>query len=284
MSGRFAEYLSEAKQKELRDIANAIVAPGKGILAADESVSTIGKRFKSINLENTEENRRLYRQLLFSTDPCLAKHISGVILFHDTVYQKTEDGTPLIKLLQDRGIIPGIKVDKGVVPLAGTWDEGTTQGLDGLSERCAQYKKDGCHFAKWRCVLKITERTPSYQAMMENANALATIQTLQRRVPAAVPGIVFLSGGMSEADATYNLNAINAMPGKKPWALTFSFGRALQASVIKIWQGKKENTQAAQNELLKLAQANGLAALGKFEGTLETAAGGQSLFVANHAY
>uniref|UniRef100_A0A0X3PH87 Fructose-bisphosphate aldolase n=2 Tax=Schistocephalus solidus TaxID=70667 RepID=A0A0X3PH87_SCHSO len=364
MSGRFAEYLSEAKQKELRDIANAIVAPGKGILAADESVSTIGKRFKSINLENTEENRRLYRQLLFSTDPCLAKHISGVILFHDTVYQKTEDGTPLIKLLQDRGIIPGIKVDKGVVPLAGTWDEGTTQGLDGLSERCAQYKKDGCHFAKWRCVLKITDRTPSYQAMMENANvlaryavicqqngivpivepevlpdgthdlyvaqrvteevlawqykaladhhvylegtllkpnmitaghscsqkfskeqnALATIQTLQRRVPAAVPGIVFLSGGMSEADATYNLNAINAMPGKKPWALTFSFGRALQASVIKIWQGKKENTQAAQNELLKLAQANGLAALGKFEGTLETAAGGQSLFVANHAY
>ncbi|KAL7065057.1 hypothetical protein AAHC03_05097 [Spirometra sp. Aus1] len=364
MSGRFAEYLSEFRQKELRDIANAIVAPGKGILAADESVSTIGKRFQSINIENNEDNRRRYRQLLFSTDPCLAKYISGVILFHDTVYQKTEDGTPLIKLLHDRGIIPGIKVDKGVVPLAGTWSEGTTQGLDGLSERCAQYKKDGCHFAKWRCVLKISDKTPSYQAMMENANVLAryavicqqngivpivepevlpdgshdlyvaqrvteevlafqykaladhhvylegtllkpnmvtaghscpqkfskeqnataTIQCLQRQVPAAVPGIVFLSGGMSEADATYNLNAINAMPGRKPWALTFSFGRALQASVIKIWQGKNENTQAAQNELLKLAKANGMAALGKFEGTLETAAGGQSLFVANHAY
>ncbi|KAL7065058.1 hypothetical protein AAHC03_05097 [Spirometra sp. Aus1] len=341
MSGRFAEYLSEFRQKELRDIANAIVAPGKGILAADESVSTIGKRFQSINIENNEDNRRRYRQLLFSTDPCLAKYISG-----------------------DRGIIPGIKVDKGVVPLAGTWSEGTTQGLDGLSERCAQYKKDGCHFAKWRCVLKISDKTPSYQAMMENANVLAryavicqqngivpivepevlpdgshdlyvaqrvteevlafqykaladhhvylegtllkpnmvtaghscpqkfskeqnataTIQCLQRQVPAAVPGIVFLSGGMSEADATYNLNAINAMPGRKPWALTFSFGRALQASVIKIWQGKNENTQAAQNELLKLAKANGMAALGKFEGTLETAAGGQSLFVANHAY
>ncbi|MDG6100485.1 fructose-bisphosphate aldolase class I, partial [Alteromonas sp. ZYF713] len=113
MAGRFAEYLPEAKLKELRDIANAIVSPGKGILAADESVATIGKRFKSINLENTEENRRNYRQLLFSSDPCLAKYISGVILFHDTVYQKTSDGIPLISLLQDRGIIPGIKVDKG---------------------------------------------------------------------------------------------------------------------------------------------------------------------------
>nr|CDS17201.1 fructose bisphosphate aldolase class I [Echinococcus granulosus] len=369
MAGRFVEYLPEAKLKELRDIANAIVSPGKGILAADESVATIGKRFRSINLENTEENRRNYRQLLFSSDPCLAKYISGVILFHDTVYQKMDDGTPLISLLQDRGIIPGIKVDKGVVPLAGTHEEGTTQGLDGLSERCAQYKRDGCHFAKWRCVLKIQEHTPSYQAMMENANvlaryavicqqngivpivepevlpdgnhdlfvgqrvseevlsfvykaladhhvylegtllkpnmvtagqscsqkytkeqnAVATIQTLQRTVPPAVPGIVFLSGGMSELDATMNLNAINKAKMKKPWALSFSFGRALQASVIETWQGNPDNILAAQCELLKLAKAsfgiaNSEASLGKFDGKLELAAGEQSNFVANHAY
>lgn len=364
MSGRFVEYLPEPKLKELRDIANAIVTPGKGILAADESVSTIGKRFASINLENTEENRRDYRELLFSTDPIIAKYISGVILFHDTVYQKASDGTPLIKLLQDRGIIPGIKVDAGVVPLVGTHDECTTQGLDGLSERCAQYKKDGCHFAKWRCVLKINQFTPSYQAMMENANVLAryavicqqngivpivepevlpdgnhdiymaqrvteevlafqykaladhhvylegtllkpnmvtaghacsqkyskeqnataTIQALQRNVPSAVPGVTFLSGGMSELDATLNLNAINQSTMKKPWHLTFSFGRALQASVIKAWAGKPENKAVAQTELLKLAKANGQASVGKFDGNLELAAGGQSLFVANHAY
>ncbi|CAL8076452.1 unnamed protein product [Calicophoron daubneyi] len=361
---RFTEYLPEDKQKELRDIANAIVAPGKGILAADESVPTLGKRFKSINLENTEDNRRAYRELLFSCDPSLAKNISGVILFHETLFQKTEDGTPLVRLLQDRGIIPGIKVDKGVVPLAGTVDEVTTQGLDCLGERCSQYKKLGCHFAKWRCVLKISEGTPSFSAMAENANVLAryavicqqngivpivepevlpdgdhdlytamrvteevlsftykaladhhvylegtllkpnmvtagqshsekysieqnaaaTVQALQRTVPPAVPGIVFLSGGMSEADATRNLNAINTYPGPKPWALSFSFGRALQASVIQTWDGKKSNVAAAQQELLKLAQANGAAAVGKFEGNLETAAGGQSLFVANHTY
>lgn len=361
---RFTEYLPEGKLKELRDIANALVAPGKGLLAADESVPTLGKRFKGINLENTEENRRNYRQLLFSTDPSLAKNISGVILHHETLYQKSEDGTPLLRLLQDRGIIPGIKVDKGTVPLAGTPDELTTQGLDGLSERCAQYKKDGCHFAKWRCVLRISDRTPSYLAMKENANvlaryavicqqngivpivepevlpdgnhdlytsmrvtedvlsftykalqdhhvylegtllkpnmvtagqshsqkysveqnAVATVQALQRTVPPAVAGIVFLSGGMSEAEATQNLNAINATQGRKPWALTFSFGRALQASVIQVWDGQQANTLSAQQELLKLAQANGAASLGKYEGDLQTAAGSQTQFIANHAY
>ncbi|VDN09645.1 unnamed protein product [Dibothriocephalus latus] len=337
MNKRFAEYLTESKEKELRDIANAICHPGKGILAADESVSTIGKRFKSINLENTEENRRRYRELLFSTDPSLANYISGVILFHDTVFQKTSDKKPMLSLLK---------------------------GLDGLAERCATYKREGCDFAKWRCVLKISERTPSYQAMMENANvlaryavicqqhgivpivepevlpdgkhdlyvaqrvteevlsfqykaladhhvylegsllkpnmvtaghscpqkysieqnAVATVQALQRTVPAAVPGVVFLSGGQSEVDATRNLNAINQVNAKKPWALTFSFGRALQASVIQVWQGKEANIQAAQAELIKLAKANGAAALGKFDGKLEVASGGKSLFVANHAY
>jgi fructose-bisphosphate aldolase class I len=360
----FGQYLSEEKQKELRDIANAIIAPGKGILAADESTATIGKRFSQIGIENTEDHRRLYRQLLFSGDKSLSEHISGVILFEETLHQKADDGTPLPKLLQAHGIIPGIKVDKGVVPLAGSLNECTTQGLDGLSERCAQYKKDGAHFAKWRCVLKISSHTPSYQAMLENANVLAryasicqqnglvpivepevlpdgdhdletaqkvteqvlsfvykaladhhvylegtllkpnmvtagqscpkkytpeqnaaaTVAVLQRTVPPAVAGVTFLSGGQSELDATLNLNAINRHPGRKPWALTFSFGRALQASVLEAWKGKHENIAAAQAELMKLAKANGAAALGKFEGTLDSAAGGQSLFVANHAY
>lgn len=348
----------------MADNANAIVAPGKGILAADESTGTIGKRFAGIGLENTEENRRAYRELLFSTNTEFAKNISGVILFHETVYQKTKDGKPFVQLLNELGILPGIKVDTGVVPLGGSADECTTQGLDGLNERCAQYYKDGCRFAKWRCVLKITSHNPSYQAMVENANvlaryasicqqnglvpivepeilpdgdhclgtarrvteqvlafvykalndhhvylegtllkpnmvtagqshskkftyaenALATVQTLQRTVPVAVPGIVFLSGGQSEADATKNLNEINKVPGKRPWALTFSFGRALQASAIAAWKGEAANILAAQNEFLQLAKANGAASLGKFEGHLETAAGDKSLFVANHAY
>lgn len=361
---RFGPYLSPEKMKELADNANAIVAPGKGILAADESTGTIGKRFASIGLENTEENRRAYRELLFTTNKDFAKNISGVILFHETVYQKTKDGKPFPQLLKELGVIPGIKVDTGVVPLGGTRNECTTQGLDGLNERCAQYYKDGCRFAKWRCVLKITEDTPSHLAMLENANvlaryasicqqnglvpivepeilpdgdhclgtarrvteqvlafvykalsdhhvylegtllkpnmvtagqscpkkftnednAIATVETLRRTVPAAVPGVVFLSGGQTEIEATKNLNAINRVPGKKPWALTFSFGRALQASAIAAWKGKPEHVKDGQAEFLKLAQANGAASLGQFGGDLHTAAGDKSLFVANHAY
>ncbi|XP_022340550.1 fructose-bisphosphate aldolase-like [Crassostrea virginica] len=360
----FPQYLTAEKQDELRKIANAIVAPGKGILAADESTGTMGKRFASIGVENTEENRRRYRELLFTTDPVVAQNISGVILFHETFYQNAKDGTPFVKILKDKGMIPGIKVDKGVVPLAGTDGESTTQGLDGLSERCAQYKKDGAEFAKWRCVLKIGNQTPSYQAMMENANVLAryasicqqnglvpivepevlcdgehdletaqavteqvlaftykaladhhvflegtllkpnmvtagqscpkkytaeqngraTVVALSRGVPAAVPGITFLSGGQSEEDSTLNLNAINTTTGPKPWALTFSFGRALQASVLKAWQGKNENVKAAQDQLLARARANGLAAMGKYQGGQAGKASGESLFVANHAY
>ncbi|XP_048521534.1 fructose-bisphosphate aldolase, partial [Dendroctonus ponderosae] len=281
-------YPDPALQDELRKIANAIVAPGKGILAADESVSTMGKRLTDIGVENTDENRRKYRQLLFTTCPTIGDSISGVILFHETLYQKADDGTPFPELLKQRGIIPGIKVDTGVVPLFGSNDECTTQGLDDLAKRCAQYKKDGCHFAKWRCVLKINEHTPSLQALIENANVLAryasicqanrivpivepevlpdgthdleraqkvtetvlafvykaladhnvflegtllkpnmvtagqshavkfspedvakaTVTALQRTVPAAVPGITFLSGGQSEEEASVNLNAI----------------------------------------------------------------------------
>lgn len=360
----YPQYISKEQEDELRNIANAIVAPGKGILAADESTGSIGKRLASINVENTEENRRRYRELLFSTDKVVSENISGVIMFHETFYQKNKDGVPFVKVLQDKNIIPGIKVDKGVVPLAGTDNECTTQGLDGLAERCAQYKKDGAQFAKWRCVLKIQQYTPSYQAMVENANVLAryasicqqnglvpivepevlpdgehdlptaqkateivlaftykaladhniflegtllkpnmvtagmscptkytpadnaqaTVQTLQRTVPPAVPGVTFLSGGQSEEDASINLNAINTYPGKKPWALTFSFGRALQASVLKAWGGKDENLPAAQKQLVLRAQANGQAALGKYAGGAASAAAGQSLFVAQHAY
>ncbi|XP_071094359.1 fructose-bisphosphate aldolase-like isoform X1 [Haliotis cracherodii] len=360
----FTPALTKEQENELRDIANAIVAPGKGILAADESTGTMGKRLSGINVENTEDNRRKYRELLFTAPAAVSENISGVILFHETLYQKASDGTPFVKILQDKGIIPGIKVDKGVVPLAGTFNECTTQGLDDLGARCAQYKKDGAQFAKWRCVLKIGPHTPSYQSMLENGNVLAryasicqqnglvpivepevlpdgehdiqtaqrvteqvlaftykaladhnvflegtllkpnmvtagmssaqknsneenaraTVQALSRTVPPAVAGVTFLSGGQSEEDATLNLNAINQYPGRKPWALTFSYGRALQASVLAAWKGQDDNIKAGQDELLKRAKANGLAALGKYTGGSESAAGGKSLFVANHAY
>jgi fructose-bisphosphate aldolase class I len=355
--------------KEIRDelarIAKAIVAPGKGILAADESTATCGKRFADIGVENSEENRRQYRQLLFTADDALSNNISGVILFHETVYQKADDGTPFVELLKKKNIIPGIKVDKGVVNLMGSEDECTTQGLDDLGARCAQYKKDGCDFAKWRCVLKIGKNTPSYQAILENANvlaryasicqsqrivpivepeilpdgdhdldrcqkvtetvlaavykalsdhhvflegtllkpnmvtpgmsaknrastqeiALATVQALRRTVPPAVPGVTFLSGGQTEEEASVNLNSINSVPLVRPWALTFSYGRALQASVLRAWGGKKENIKAAQDELIKRARANGEAAVGKYAaGSVSGASGDQSLFVANHAY
>jgi len=355
--------------KEIRDelarIAQAIVAPGKGILAADESTATCGKRFADIGVENTEENRRIYRQLLFTADDVVTQNISGVILFHETVYQKADDGTPFIELLKKKGIIPGIKVDKGVVNLMGSEDECTTQGLDDLGARCAQYKKDGCDFAKWRCVLKIGKNTPSYQAILENANVLAryasicqsqrivpivepeilpdgdhdidrcqkvtetvlaavykalndhhvflegtllkpnmvtpgqscqkragaaeiayaTVQALRRTVPPAVPGVTFLSGGQSEEEASVNLNAINSVKLGRPWALTFSYGRALQASVLRAWSGKKENIKAGQDELIKRAKANGEASLGKYvAGSIVGAGADATLFVANHAY
>ncbi|XP_045139160.1 fructose-bisphosphate aldolase-like [Portunus trituberculatus] len=360
----YFSYPSESMQQELRRIANAIVMPGKGILAADESTGTMGKRLTAINLENTEENRRKYRQLLFTSDKELGNYISGVILFHETLYQKTDDGRPFVELIKQMGIIPGIKVDKGVVPLMGSEGESTTQGLDDLSQRCAQYKKDGCDFAKWRCVLKIGKNTPSYLGMLENANVLAryasicqmnglvpivepevlmdgshdldraqkvtetvlafvykalndhhvflegtllkpnmvlagqecptkytpqqaaeaTVLALSRTVPAAVPGICFLSGGQSEEEATVHLDAINKTTvGRKPWSLTFSYGRALQASAIKAWKGT--DVKAGQAELMKRARANGLAAQGKYAaGSCSGAAGQTGLFVKNHQY
>ncbi|XP_076609333.1 fructose-bisphosphate aldolase A-like [Chaetodon auriga] len=359
-------FLSAEQKKELSDIAQRIVAAGKGILAADESTGSMAKRFQAINTENTEENRRLYRQLLFTADDQVNPCIGGVIFFHETLYQKTDDGKPFPQLIKEKGMVVGIKVDKGVVPLAGTNAETTTQGLDGLYERCAQYKKDGADFAKWRCVLKITPTTPSKLAIMENANvlaryasicqmhgivpivepeilpdgdhdlqrcqyvtekvlaavykslsdhhvylegtllkpnmvtaghscpkknspqeiAMATVSALRRTVPPAVPGVTFLSGGQSEEEATINLNAINQCPLHRPWALTFSFGRALQASALKAWGGKKENGKACQDEYIRRALSNSQAAVGKYASSGQSggAAAQESLFVAGHAY
>ncbi|XP_063038713.1 fructose-bisphosphate aldolase A isoform X3 [Melospiza melodia melodia] len=185
--------LSPEQKKELAAIAQRIVAPGKGILAADESTGSIAKRLSSVGAENTEENRRWYRQLLFTADKRVEPCIGGVILFHETMYQKADDGRPFPQVIKDKGALVGIKVDKGVVPLAGTNGETTTQGLDGLMERCAQYKKDGADFAKWRCVLKITAHTPTRLAVMENANVLARYASICQQngiVPIVEPEIL----------------------------------------------------------------------------------------------
>jgi fructose-bisphosphate aldolase class I len=177
-----APYLTPQQEQELRRIANAIVTPGKGILAADESTGSMIKRMASINLENTEENRRLYRQLLFTADPSLANSISGVILFDETFYQKTDGGVLFPQHLKSIGIIPGIKVDRGLVPLAGTNGETTTQGLDDLDARCKKYKSEGADFAKWRCALKIGDGLPSQLAILENANVLARYASICQQV------------------------------------------------------------------------------------------------------
>jgi fructose-bisphosphate aldolase class I len=361
----YSTYLTREQEEELRATAAKIVAPGKGILAADESTGSCEKKLKPLGLENNEENRRKYRQVFFTSDPTIMGNcISGVILFHETLYQKDDNGTPFVKLLQDRGVIPGIKVDKGVVPLAGTINEGTTQGLDDLNARCAQYYKDGCRFAKWRNVLKIGPHTPSHTAMLESANVLAryasicqqnglvpivepevlpdgdhdieraqkvtevvlsyqyhalvnhhvflegtllkpnmvtagqscpkkytsadiakaTVTALNRTVPAAVPGIVFLSGGQSEEDATINLDAINKIQLKKPWRLTFSYGRALQASAGAAWGGKDETIKNGQEAFLKRAQANSMACDGKYDGRFGTEETKASLYEAGRVY
>jgi fructose-bisphosphate aldolase class I len=329
---------------ELIATARAIAQPGKGILAADESLGTIGKRFVNINVENTHENRLAYRKLLFTT-PNLKKNISGVITFEETLFDiDPETKKPLIQPLLDAGIVVGIKNDKGTRLLPGTDGEKYTQGLTDLDVRNAKYYKAGARFCKWRAVVKISRNTPSPQAIHETAFTLAryaaisqaaglvpivepevlmdgdhslevcaywtekviaacyselnkqnvllegtilkpnmvlpgadcknqrspeecgraTVVALQRTVPPAVPGITFLSGGQSEKQATANLNAMNAGDfGPRPWSLTFSFGRALQGTVLKVWSGKQANVAAAQKTLLEVAKANGDANLGK---------------------
>lgn len=358
--------LTDCMKDELRSIAKKIVKDGKGILAADESNGTMGKRLAQIKVDNEEENRRNYRTLLMSCENEMSNHIGGVILFHETLYQKDNNGKLLKDLLKEKDIVVGIKVDKGVVKLMNTDEETTTQGLDGLGDRCAQYKKDGCDFAKWRCVLKITEHEPSPLAILENANVLAryasicqmngivpivepeilpdgnhsiqrcqevtekvlaavykalsdhhvylegtllkpnmvtsghdavtkatpaevakaTVTALRRTVPPAMPGVVFLSGGQSEVSATDNLNAINNVPECKPWKLSFSYGRALQASVLQAWQGLAENVQLAQKVFMHRARMNSLAAKGQYDKEMEGdgVAAEQSLHVKNHTY
>ena len=334
---------------ELNKIANAMVAKGKGILAADESTGTIKKRFDGIGVENTENNRRDYRELMFRTDAAMKSNISGVILYDETIRQKAKDGTPLVQIIAEAGAVPGIKVDAGAKPLAGCPSETVTEGLDGLRERLVEYHKLGARFAKWRAVIDIAGgAVPSYTGILTNAHALAryaalcqengivpivepevlmdgdhdidrcaevtewvlkevfqqlyyqrvalegivlkpnmaiagkkcskqagvhevaekTLTVLKRCVPGAVPGIAFLSGGQSDEDATAHLDAMNKM-GPLPWALTFSYGRALQAAPQKAWSGKAENVAKAQAAFTHRARMNGLAATGAWKPDLE---------------
>ena len=328
---------------ELNGIANRLVAPGKGILAADESTGTIQKRFDKIGVENNEDNRRDYRELLFRTDTAMKNHIGGVILFDETIRQKAKDGTPLVKVIEAAGSVPGIKVDKGAKPLAGAPGETVTEGLDGLRERFVEYHRLGARFAKWRAVIDIGPTMPSYNGINANAQALAryaalaqengivpivepevlmdgdhdidvcekvtggvlqevfsqlyyagvalegmilkpnmivpgkkapkqnsveevaerTVKLLKRHVPSAVPGIAFLSGGQSDEEATAHLSAMNAI-GNLPWALTFSYGRALQAAPQAAWSGKADNVAKAQAAFAHRAAMNSLASLCKW--------------------
>jgi fructose-bisphosphate aldolase class I len=337
-------------QGELARIAKAMVAKNKGILAADESSGTITKRFNSIKIESTEENRRAYRELLF-TAPGAADYISGVILYDETIRQKTKDGTPFPEYLTKKGIIPGIKVDTGAKPLASFKGETITEGLDGLRERLVEYYKLGARFAKWRAVIDIGDGIPTAFAIEANAHALAryaalcqendivpivepevlmdgahsierceevtstvlqtvfdqlfehrillegmvlkpnmvisgkkapnragpeqvaeaTLRVLKRHVPPAVPGIAFLSGGQSPAEATLHLSLMNKA-GPLPWSLTFSYGRALQDDALKTWAGQAANYAAAQKEMAKRAKLNGLATTGSYSASLESQA------------
>jgi fructose-bisphosphate aldolase, class I len=332
----------------LEKTAKALVAPGKGILAADESDGTIKKRFDSIGVDSTEENRRAYRDFLFTTEGA-EEFISGVILFDETIRQSSADGTPFPKLLAERGIIPGIKVDKGAKPLALAPEETITEGLDGLRERLEEYRGLGARFTKWRAVITIGgEDVPSDYCIWANAHALArfaalsqeaglvpivepevlmdgdhdidrsysvtsktlqavfteiydqrvaregmllkpnmvlsgydspeqadtqtvarmTIKCLRNTVPAAVPGIVFLSGGQSDEAATAHLNAMNAL-GPHPWELSFSYGRALQAPALKAWGGEAANVAQAQQAFYTRARLNGAARSGSYSEAME---------------
>jgi fructose-bisphosphate aldolase class I len=332
---------------ELNKVANAMVAPGRGVLAADESAGTCKKRFDAIGVESTEENRRDYRELLFRSKGMA--NISGVILFDETIRQKAKDGTPLAKIIEQAGSLPGIKVDKGTKPLPFYPSEVITEGLDGLRERLVEYRGLGAKFCKWRAVIDIGPGIPSYYCVKANADALAryaalcqeetlvpivepevlmdgdhdidrcyqvtelalkalfhelylarvklegmvlkpnmvvpgkkstrqvvsvdevaekTLRVLQECVPAAVPGIAFLSGGQSDLDATARLNAMNRVGGG-PWKITFSYSRALQAAPQKTWSGKADNVPAAQAAFTHRAAMNGLASMGKWSPELE---------------
>ncbi|MEA2131636.1 MAG: fructose-bisphosphate aldolase, class [Solirubrobacteraceae bacterium] len=332
---------------ELRETAAALVAEGKGILAADESNGTMDKRLKAAGVEPGEEQRRALREVLFTTDG-VSDHIRGVILYDETFRQSTADGTPFPRMLEEQGIIPGIKVDTGAKPLAGAEDEKVTEGLDGLRERLAEYYDGGARFAKWRAVIEIDDTRPSHYCIDVNAHALAryaalcqeagivpivepevimdgdhtidrseevtaavqarvfeelrnqrvllegmllkpnmvvagyeaseqpsdevvaerTLRTLARNVPAAVPGIVFLSGGQSDEDATARLNLMNQM-GPQPWEISFSYGRGLQAAALNAWKGDADNVEAAQNQYRHRARMTGAARRGEYSEDME---------------
>jgi fructose-bisphosphate aldolase class I len=335
---------------ELNKIAEAMVAPGRGILAADESSGTIKKRFDALGVESTADTRRDYREMLFRTSEAMSKYISGVILYDETIRQNAKDGTPLVKLIEKAGALPGIKVDKGTQPLSFCPGEVITEGLDGLRQRLAEYRGLGAKFAKWRAVIDVGQvhRLPSHTCVAANAHALAryaalcqdegivpivepevlmdgdhdidrcfevttwvlnetftalfanrvklegmvlkpnmvvpgkksakrasvaevadkTLRVLKACVPAAVPGIAFLSGGQSDEDATAHLDAMNKM-GALPWRVAFSYGRALQHAPQTTWSGKSENVAAAQRAFSHRAMMNGLATLGEWKADLE---------------
>jgi fructose-bisphosphate aldolase class I len=336
--------------QDLAKIARALVPPGKGILAADESTATIKKRFDAIGVENTEANRRAYREMLFRT-PGIAQFISGVILYDETIRQKAADGTPLVKILRDQGILPGIKADIGAKALAFSPNEVVTEGLDGLRERLAEYRELGAVFSKWRAVIAIGEGIPTPYCIEVNAHALGryaalsqeqgivpmvepevlmdgdhtiercyeveratlrevfaqlgaqhvqlggmllkasmvlsgkaarnraspdevaryTVECFRESVPAAVPGIVFLSGGQGDEEATVNLDAINRYAAKvrAPWELSFSYGRGLQAAPQKAWSGKADNATAAQRAFLHRAKLTAAARVGQYTPDME---------------
>jgi fructose-bisphosphate aldolase class I len=333
---------------DLNKVALAMVAPGKGILAADESSGTIKKRFDAINVVSTEESRRDYREMMFRSSEAMTRYISGVILYDETIWQNAGDGTPLVKIIQQSGVIPGIKVDEGTQALPNCPGELVTVGLDKLAERLKKYYDQGARFAKWRAVIDIGSNVPTMTAIHVNAHALAryaalcqaaqivpivepevlmdgdhdidrcyevsmrvlnktfqelrvqrvalegmilkpnmaiagkkcakqspveevaekTVRLLKSCVPAAVPGIAFLSGGQSDADATAHLDAMNRIGGL-PWRLTFSYGRALQAAPQKAWSGKAENAAAGQRAFTHRARMNSLASKGEWQADLE---------------
>jgi len=345
-------FFQESKMSnlDLVSVAEAMVAEGRGILAIDESSGTIEKRFNTINVESTEENRRAYRDMLLTT-PGLGKYISGAILYDETIRQSTSEGVTFVKTMEDAGIIPGIKVDTGAHPLAGHPGEKITEGLDGLRRRLEEYREMGARFAKWRAVITMGENIPTSSCVDANAHALAryaslcqeadivpivepevlmdgnhsldesfevteatlralfnqlyeqnvllegtilkasmvisgseasnragvqevaeaTVQCLLNSVPAALGGVVFLSGGQSDEEATAHLDAMNRL-GDFPWPLTFSYGRALQAAALSVWgENPAANVAAAQKKLAHRARMNGLAALGQYEASLEAA-------------
>ena len=331
--------------EDLESVALAMVAPGKGIIAVDESTNTITKRLVAVGLESTEETRRAYREMLLTT-PGLSEHISGAILYDETIRQSTKDGVPFTTIMKKAGVIPGIKVDKGPQPLAGFPGDVVTEGLDGLRPRLQEYAKLGAQFAKWRAVINISEDNPSSTAIEANCHVLAryaalcqeaglvpmvepevimdgdhsievsyevheavlrslfnalyeqnvmlegvilkvsmvipgkqceeqasiedvaeaTVRVLKTTVPASLPGIVFLSGGQADEQATAHLNAMNQL-GPHPWPLSFSYGRAMVSAALQTWaKDPKANVAEAQKVVHARARENGLAALGQWKG------------------